>query len=195
MDLATAARESGNDRCQLVGINPLGRWTWNPADSAKCASSFSTYAVNATAGTVSHITPIVPQLPNQVEAVLVRHADVTDLDVGAPVGKCIDRCPGAVRRRDNSADAFQHQRQDLAGISLVIHHEYMYTIETDRRTLCIVNGTGRFNLALAVRPRFVVPFRSNPHGWYGQTNGERQSRDLPLRWRLQSSLRALRRCT
>ena len=86
---------------------------------------------------------------------------------GRAVGKRLDRCPGAVRRGDDRADSFQHHRQHLAGISLVIHHEHADAIETDRRTLCIVNGIGRFNLARAVRPRLggLVQLEPSRLGW------------------------------
>lgn len=116
---------------------------------------------------------IRPQLPNQVEAIFVRHADVANEDVGSPVGKRLDCGAGAVGGGDDSADSFQHHRQYLAGVSLVIHHEHVYAIETDWRRVFIAKGIARFSLALAVRTLFMVTLRSYAHGWDGETNGER----------------------
>ena len=112
--------------------------------------------------------PIVAQLPNQVEAVLVRHTQVADQDVGARLGKRLDRCAGAVRCGDDGADSFQHQDQDPAGVGFVIYDEHAHAIETDRRTTGDdwdeIRGFILASIACGL-PLFTFLSVSAPRGW------------------------------
>ena len=108
--------------------------------------------------------PIVTQLPNQVEAVLVRHTQVADQHVGALLGKRLKRRGGAARCDDDGADSFQHHHQYAAGIVI---YEHVHAIKTNgRAAVGDVDGIPGFLLA-------TVGCDLHPHRAVGRRTAER----------------------
>src|SRR5687768_11325883 len=77
--------------------------------------------------------PIRAQLPNEVEAVLVRHTQVAYQHVGTRFGNRLNCFEDTARRRDDGADSFQHHDKYPLAVGFVIYDEYAQAIETDQR--------------------------------------------------------------
>jgi hypothetical protein len=68
--------------------------------------------------------PIVAQLPNQFEAVLVRHPRSVTSTSGHALGM-ISAAVRAVRDGDDCADLFQQHQQYMAGVGLIIYDQHV----------------------------------------------------------------------
>ena len=77
--------------------------------------------------------PVVANVPDQIEAVLIRHPQVADQYVWA----CLRQAPRPLRnaggRGDNGAGLFQHHNQDPPCVGFVVHDEHAQAVETDQR--------------------------------------------------------------
>jgi hypothetical protein len=71
-------------------------------------------------GQLPRVMPMTAHLPDEIEAVLLRHTQVADQHVWARRRKRLDRFADAARRGDDGADLFQHHDQDSPGVGFVV---------------------------------------------------------------------------
>ena len=121
--------------------------------------------------------PRAAQLSNQVQSVLLRHAEVADQYVGMRSGKGVDCRAGAISSGDDGTNSFKHQRQDATGVGLVVYNQHLHAIETDGRAGCSALGIrGFIRCTVACNP-YVLNFLSSSQA---DSSMRRQSAGLGL---------------
>src|SRR5687767_12975448 len=119
--------------------------------------------------------PIGAQLPNEVEAVLVRHTQVAYQHVGTRLANRLNCPERAARRGDDGADSFQHHNKYPPAVGFVIYDQHAQAIETDqRKTVGRWNGRLEVTLVSLNCALRLFGFHSVSRGPDRKANGKRR---------------------